>query len=104
MGCNLREGKFDISASNMIIFASTFLQVQVSRQRKRIKGLQHIWVSTLIAFAQKLQINVYVDTFKGVRGLNIELYLYMQLYFAYESSIHSDGSSHMLRSALFFVV
>ena len=51
--CNVHEGKFNVSASNMIIFAPTFNQVQVNGQWKRINGLQHIWVSTLITFAQK---------------------------------------------------
>ena len=40
MGCNLRVGKFDVSASNMI-FASPFHQAQVNGQWKRIRGLQH---------------------------------------------------------------
>ena len=31
-GCNLRVGKFDVSASNMIIFASIFHQAQVNGQ------------------------------------------------------------------------
>ena len=39
-GCNLRVGKFDVSASNMIIFASIVHQAQVNGQRKRIRGLQ----------------------------------------------------------------
>ena len=33
-GCNLRVGKFDVSASNMIIFASIFYQAQVNGQWK----------------------------------------------------------------------
>ena len=36
-GCNLREGQFDVSASNMIIvFESIFHQAQVNGQWKRI--------------------------------------------------------------------
>ena len=33
-GCNLRVGKFDVFASNMIIFASIFHQAQVNGQLK----------------------------------------------------------------------
>ena len=39
--CNVHEGKFNVSASNLIIFASTINQVQVNGQWKRLKGLQH---------------------------------------------------------------
>ena len=35
-GCNLRVGKFDVSASNMIIFVSIFHQAQVNGQWKCI--------------------------------------------------------------------
>ena len=38
--CNLRVGKFDVSASNMIILASIFHQAQVNGQWKRIKRSQ----------------------------------------------------------------
>ena len=60
MGCNLRVGKFDDSASIMI-FASTFHQAQVNEEWKRIKGLQDIGVSTLITIVQKLRINICVE-------------------------------------------
>ena len=39
-GCDLRVGKFDVSASNMIIFASIFNQAQVHGQWKRIRCSQ----------------------------------------------------------------
>ena len=39
-GCNLRVGKFDVSASNMIIFASLFHQAQVNGQRTCISRSQ----------------------------------------------------------------
>ena len=39
-GCNLRVGKFDVSASNMIIFASIFHQAQVNGQWKCISCSQ----------------------------------------------------------------
>ena len=39
-GCNLRVGKFDVSASNMIIFASIFHQAQVNGQSKCISRSQ----------------------------------------------------------------
>ena len=40
-GCNLRVGKFDVSASNMIIFsASIFHQAQVNGQWKCISRSQ----------------------------------------------------------------
>ena len=35
--CNLRVGKFDVSASNMNFFVSIFHQDQVNRQWKRIR-------------------------------------------------------------------
>ena len=41
-GCNLQVGKFDVSASNMIVFffASIFHQAQVNGQWKRIRRWQ----------------------------------------------------------------
>ena len=39
-GCNFREGKFDVYASNMIIFASIFHQAQVNGQWKCIRRSQ----------------------------------------------------------------
>ena len=39
-GCNLRAGKFDVSASNMIIFVSIFHQAQVNGQWKCISRSQ----------------------------------------------------------------
>ena len=39
-GCNLRVGKFDVSASNMIIFVSIFHQAQVNGQWKCISRSQ----------------------------------------------------------------
>ena len=41
-GCNLRVGKFDVSASNKIIFASIFYQAQVNGQRKCISRSQFV--------------------------------------------------------------
>ena len=38
--CNLRVGKFDVSASNIIFFASIFHQAQVNGQWKRIRRSQ----------------------------------------------------------------
>ena len=38
--CNLRVGKFDVSASNMIFLASIFHEAQVNEQWKRIRRLQ----------------------------------------------------------------
>ena len=38
--CNFRVGKFDVSASNMIVLASIFNQAQVNGQWKRIRRLQ----------------------------------------------------------------
>ena len=38
--CNLRVGKFDVSASNMIFFESIFHQAQVNGQWKRIRRSQ----------------------------------------------------------------
>ena len=39
-GCNLGVGKFDVSVSNMIIFASIFHQAQVNGQWKGIRRSQ----------------------------------------------------------------
>ena len=39
-GCNLRVGKFDVSASNMIFFAPIFHQAQVNGQWKCISRSQ----------------------------------------------------------------
>ena len=59
-----------------------------------------IWVSTFIAFAQKLPINVYVDAFKAAAiGQNFDLSIYLHPYIEYESSICSGGSTHMRRRA-----
>ena len=102
MGCNLREGKFDVSTSNMIIFAPTFNQVQVNGQWKHKRVATNMGQHTNNICTKSFELTPIVDTFKGVRGINIELYLYLHLYFAYESSLYSDGSTHMLRRALVF--
>ena len=39
-GCNLRVGKINVSAYNMIIFASIVHQAQVNEQQKRIRRSQ----------------------------------------------------------------
>ena len=53
-GCNLRVGKFDVSVSNVIIFASIFHQAQVNGQWKCISGSQLVQAN--IAGPQLLKI------------------------------------------------
>ena len=60
----------DVYASN-IYMQPIFHQTHVNGKRKRKMG----WVSTLIAFAQKLPINDTVDAFEGARFLICDLNL-----------------------------